>query len=50
MNNAAAAIYLPTPEITLKRRRLMFEINVQAPIDLAQQVLPGMRERGTGGS
>ena len=48
VNNAAAAFYIPTAEITLRRRRLLFELNVQAPIDLAQQVLPGMRERGRG--
>jgi len=48
VNNAAAATYMPNAEIPLKRRRLTFEINVQAPIDLAQQVLPGMRERGEG--
>jgi NAD(P)-dependent dehydrogenase (short-subunit alcohol dehydrogenase family) len=48
VNNAAAATYLPNAEISLKRRRLTFEINVEAPIDLAQQVLPGMRERNLG--
>jgi citronellol/citronellal dehydrogenase len=48
VNNAAAAFYLPTGEFPLKRRRLMFELNVHAPIDLAQAVLPGMRERGHG--
>jgi citronellol/citronellal dehydrogenase len=48
VNNAAAAFYLPNAEITLRRRRLLFELNVHAPIDLAQQVLPGMRARGEG--
>jgi citronellol/citronellal dehydrogenase len=48
VNNAAAATYVPNAEISLKRRRLTFEINLQAPVDLAQQVLPGMRERGRG--
>ena len=46
VNNAAAAFYLPTPEITLKRRRIMYELNVHAPIDLAQGVIPGMRDQG----
>ncbi|MGH8982491.1 MAG: SDR family NAD(P)-dependent oxidoreductase [Acidimicrobiia bacterium] len=48
VNNAAAAFYLPTVEFPLKRRRLLFELNVHAPIDLAQAVLPGMltRQRG----
>src|SRR5262245_49725784 len=48
VNNAAAAIYADTAEIPLKRRRLTYEINVHAPIDLAQAVLPGMRARREG--
>lgn len=48
VNNAAAAFYLPNAEIPLKRRRLTFELNLEAPIDLAQAVLPGMRARGEG--
>jgi citronellol/citronellal dehydrogenase len=48
VNNAAAAFYLPTGDFPLKRRRLLFEVNVHAPIDLAQAVLPGMRTRGRG--
>ena len=48
VNNAAAAIYQPNSEISLKRRRLSYEINLHAPIDLAQAVIPHMRERGEG--
>jgi len=48
VNNAAAAFYLPTPEISLKRRRIMYELNVHAPLDLAQGVIPGMRAKGRG--
>lgn len=48
VDNAAAAFSLPTPEISLKRRRIMFELNVHAPIDLAQAVIPGMRAKGRG--
>ena len=48
VNNAAAAFYLPNAEIPLKRRRLTFELNVQAPVDLAQAVLPAMRARRRG--
>lgn len=48
VNNAAAAIYQPTDGFPLKRRRLIFEVNVHAPLDLAQAVLPGMREAGEG--
>jgi len=48
VNNAAAAMYGPTRDFSLKRRRLIFEVNVHAPLDLAQAVLPPMVERGTG--
>ena len=48
VNNAAAAIYGLPSEISLKRRRLSFEVNVHAPLDLAQAVLPAMLERGEG--
>jgi citronellol/citronellal dehydrogenase len=48
VNNAAAAFYLPTPDITLRRRRIMYELNVHAPIDLSQGVIPGMRAKGRG--
>jgi NAD(P)-dependent dehydrogenase (short-subunit alcohol dehydrogenase family) len=48
VNNAAAAIYAPVVAMPLRRRRLLFEINAHAPVDLAQQVLPGMRDRGKG--
>jgi citronellol/citronellal dehydrogenase len=48
VNNAAAAIYQPLVEFPLKRRRLIFEVNVHAPMDLAQAVLPAMLDRGEG--
>jgi NAD(P)-dependent dehydrogenase (short-subunit alcohol dehydrogenase family) len=48
VNNAAAAIYQPLGEFPLKRRRLIFEANVHAPLDLAQAVVPGMVDRGEG--
>jgi citronellol/citronellal dehydrogenase len=48
VNNAAAAIYGPVRDFPLKRRRLIFEVNVHAPFDLAQAVLPSMIERGEG--
>jgi citronellol/citronellal dehydrogenase len=48
VNNAAAAIYQPLIDFPLKRRLLTFEVNVHAPMDLAQAVLPGMIERGAG--
>ncbi len=48
VNNAAAAMYAPMESFSLKRRRLIFEVNVHAPMDLAQAVLPGMIEGGEG--
>lgn len=48
VNNAAAAIYQPLADFPLKRRRLIFEVNVHAPLDLAQQALPAMVEAGEG--
>jgi NAD(P)-dependent dehydrogenase (short-subunit alcohol dehydrogenase family) len=48
VNNAAAAIYQPLADFPLRRRRLTFEVNVHAPLDLAQATVPGMVERGEG--
>jgi NAD(P)-dependent dehydrogenase (short-subunit alcohol dehydrogenase family) len=48
VNNAAAGIHRPAAELSLKHRRIMFEVNFHAPIDLAQTVIPSMRERGEG--
>jgi len=48
VNNAAAAIYASTLEYPPKRAHLMFEVNVHAPLELAQAVAPGMIGRGEG--
>jgi len=48
VNNAAAGIHQRCAEIPLRRRRVMFEVNLQAPIDLAQAVIPMMTEKGQG--
>jgi len=48
VNNAAAAMYALPSEMPLKRRRVTFEVNVHAPLDLAQAALPAMVERGEG--
>jgi NAD(P)-dependent dehydrogenase (short-subunit alcohol dehydrogenase family) len=48
VNNAAAAIYAPLSTYPAKRRHITFQVNVEAPLDLAQAVLPGMIERGEG--
>jgi citronellol/citronellal dehydrogenase len=48
VNNAAAAMYGPMLDFSLKRRRIIFEVNVHAPFDLAQAVLPSMVQGGEG--
>lgn len=48
VNNAAAAIFQDILRLSLKRRRILFEVNVQAPADLIQAVVPGMLERREG--
>src|SRR5882762_4433142 len=48
VNNAAANITRRPSEISARHRATMFEVNVLAPMDLIQAVIPGMRERGAG--
>ncbi len=48
VNNAAAAMYAQPSEMPLKRRRITYEVNVHAPLDLAQATLPSMLEQGEG--
>jgi NAD(P)-dependent dehydrogenase (short-subunit alcohol dehydrogenase family) len=48
VHNAAAAIYAPVASMPLRRRQIVFEVNVHAALDLAQAVLPDMRARRRG--
>lgn len=48
VNNAAAAIYMPLVDFPLKRRKIIFEANVHAPLDLAQAAIPAMKAAGEG--
>jgi NAD(P)-dependent dehydrogenase (short-subunit alcohol dehydrogenase family) len=48
VNNAAVTFFLPFDSFPEKRWRLMFEVQVRAPYELAQLVAPSMRERGQG--
>ena len=48
VNNAAVTFFSPIADFAPKRRQLMFEVQVYAPMDLAQRVLPGMAEAGQG--
>jgi NAD(P)-dependent dehydrogenase (short-subunit alcohol dehydrogenase family) len=48
INNAAANGPHSLLDYSLERRQLLFEINFNAPIDLMQGAIPGMREKGRG--
>ncbi len=48
VNNAAGARMKLPSEASLDDRNFMYELNVNAPVDLAQQAIPSMRERGGG--
>lgn len=48
VNNAAVTFYSPVASFSEKRFRLMMEVQVWAPFQLAQRVLPGMVKRGSG--
>ena len=48
INNAAITYFQPVAEFTEKRFKLMMEVQVWAPLHLAQLVLPGMRARRRG--
>ena len=48
VNNAAASIQKPLTGFSVKRRNIMFEANVNAPLDLALAAAPAMIEAGEG--
>ena len=48
VNNAAITYFIPSADFPEKRFRLMMEVQVRAPFELSQLVLPAMRERGAG--
>jgi NAD(P)-dependent dehydrogenase (short-subunit alcohol dehydrogenase family) len=48
INNAAMGRWGLPSALGLADRRKLLEVNLHAPVDLAQQVLPGMRARGRG--
>jgi NAD(P)-dependent dehydrogenase (short-subunit alcohol dehydrogenase family) len=48
VNNAAVTYFEPVDGFPDKHFELMFSVQVRAPFDLAQLVLPGMRERRQG--
>jgi NAD(P)-dependent dehydrogenase (short-subunit alcohol dehydrogenase family) len=48
VNNAAVTFFFPVEQFPMKRLDLMLEVQVRAPFELMQLVLPGMYERGRG--
>lgn len=48
VSNAAVSYFSPVADFSPRRYALMFAVQVEAPFELAQLVLPGMRERGRG--
>lgn len=48
VNNAAASMHGPLMTYTPKRRGITWQLNVEAPLDLAQQAVPAMQEIGGG--
>jgi NAD(P)-dependent dehydrogenase (short-subunit alcohol dehydrogenase family) len=48
VNNAAACSYLPIEQVSERRLRVSYEVNVIAPYLLAQAAVPAMRDRGRG--
>lgn len=48
VNNAAVTYFEPVAGFDERHYRLMFEVQVRAPFELAQMVLPSMRERRRG--
>ncbi len=48
VNNAAAADMTLPSAVTTAQRNFMYDLNVNVPIELAQQAMPSMRERGAG--
>jgi len=48
VNNAAVTFFEPVAEFSQRHYDLMFEVQVRAPFELSQLVLPSMKERGGG--
>jgi NAD(P)-dependent dehydrogenase (short-subunit alcohol dehydrogenase family) len=48
VNNAAVTYFEPVVDFGERHYDLMFEVQVRAPFQLAQAVVPGMAERGAG--
>lgn len=48
VNNAAGSTMRLPSQVTTAKRNFMYDLNVNVPVELTQQALPAMRERGAG--
>ncbi|MFK7730241.1 MAG: SDR family NAD(P)-dependent oxidoreductase [Pseudomonadales bacterium] len=48
VNNAAAGVMKLPSQITSAERNMMFDLNVNVPVELTQQAAPAMKEKGQG--
>ena len=48
VNNAARAAFNLPSQLSSQQRNDMYDLNVNVPVELLQQALPGMREKGAG--
>lgn len=48
VSNAAVTYFIPVRDFPARRYELMFRVQVEAPVHLAQLALPAMREKGRG--
>ncbi len=48
VNNAAAGVMNLPSQITTTERNRMFDLNVNVPVELTQQAIPAMKEKGLG--
>lgn len=48
VNNAARSTMAAPSEVSTAQRNAMFDLNVNVPVELCQQVLPSMKEKGRG--
>ncbi len=48
VNNAARGDFDLAANLSTQKRNAMFDLNVNVPVELLQQALPGMREKGAG--
>ena len=48
VNNAARGDFALPSQTSAKLRNAMYDLNVNVPVELLQQALPGMREKGAG--